>query len=308
MSLSSLAKIARLYYVSEMQQKDIARKMNISVASVSRALQKAKELGIVKVSINDPDAGTGELEISMEKRWGINECLLVPRGESLSDTFRAMADRTTELLGRILKRGDTVGVSWGETLKSIGEHMGSLGLSGIDVVPVVGAMGTVETGIYPNSIAREFAQKIGGTSYLMNTPALVDTPEIRESLQRDSNFQMVREKWNGLTTVLLSVSSLEEETSAFRRGIFSRTDMEETRGLGGVCATNFSFLDVAGREIDAPLSQRITNMRFGEFRVISQMVVIAAGDHKVEALRAVLNSGLVKILITDRESARLLIE
>lgn len=61
----------------------------------------------------------------MEKLWGINECLLVARGETLQDTFRSMAERTTELLSRVLRNGDTVGV---------GESMGPLGRADIDVV------------------------------------------------------------------------------------------------------------------------------------------------------------------------------
>jgi DNA-binding transcriptional regulator LsrR (DeoR family) len=304
---SYLAKVARLYYLEEMSQREIAQKLNISVASVSRAISRAKELDIVRISINENLDRLGELEIAMERRWNLNECLLVPRFETPANSYREMATRTTELLSRILSRGDTVGVSWGETLKTVSENLGRIGLNDVDVVPIIGAMGTVETGIYPNSIAREFAERIGGSAYLMNTPAVVDSEEIKNSLTRDSNFQMVRRIWERLSAVLLSVSALDEDTSAFRGGIFTREELDELRELGGVCATNFTIIDTEGRRVENPVSRRITNLPFEELRNVRQVVLLAAGEHKTEPLRAALKGQVATTLITDVECAEALL-
>ncbi len=304
---SYLAKVARLYYLEEMNQREIAKKLNISVASVSRAISRAKEMDIVRISINENLDRLGELEVAMERRWSLNECLLVPRFETLANTYREMAGRTTELLSRILGRGDTVGVSWGVTLKTVSENLGRIGLTDVDVVPIIGAMGTVETGIYPNSIAREFAERIGGRAYLMNTPAVVDTEEIKDSLTRDSNFQMVRQIWDRLSAVLLSVSALDEDTSAFRGGIFTEEELRKLRDLGGVCATNFAIIDAEGKRVENPVSRRITNLPFEELRKVRQVVLLAAGEHKTEPLRAALRGGVATTLITDVECAEALL-
>ncbi|MFP4330491.1 MAG: sugar-binding transcriptional regulator [Alkalispirochaetaceae bacterium] len=304
---SYLAKVARLYYLEEMNQRDIAEKLNISIASVSRALSRAKELDIVRISISENLDRLGELEIAMERRWKLDECLLVPRFGSRANTYQEMANRVTELLSRILERGDTLGVSWGETLKTVSENLGRIGLNEVDVVPVVGAMGTVETGIYPNSIAREFADRIGGRAFLMNTPAVVDSREIRDSLTQDSNFQMVRQIWDRLKAVLMSVSALDEETSAYKGGIFTSRELEMLRERGGSCATNFSILDAQGRQLDNPISERITNLPFDELTRIPHVVVIAAGEHKIEPLRSALRGGVANVLITDMECAEALL-
>lgn len=302
-----LVKIARLYFVNEFNQREIARKLNISIASVSRALSRAKQLGIVQITIDDPSNGLGEIEVAMERRWSLNECIVVPDTETTDEAYQRMALRVTEMLSRILNNGDTIGVSWGDTLKGVGEHLGDVGLSNTEVVPIIGAMGTVETGIYPNSIAKEYAERIGGTPYLMNTPAVVDSEEIRNSLQKDRNFQMVRSVWNRLHAALLSVSSLEEDTSAYREGIFRRDELHEIRNLGGICATNFSILDENGNELDTPLSRRITNLPFQELKNVRHVVVIAAGGKKVAPLRAALRTGIITTLVTDRECAEALL-
>jgi DNA-binding transcriptional regulator LsrR (DeoR family) len=305
-----LTKIARLYYDQQLNQREIGRRLNISVASISRALNRAKETGIVRISIDETGDTFGELEIAMEARWNLAECMVVPSASDGASELSAtaMAQKTSELLSRILKSGDTVGVSWGKTLKNVGERLEPIGRSGITVIPIIGAMGTVETGIYPNSIAREFAEKVNGTAYLVNTPAVVDTEEIRRSLQRDSAFLSVRRIWDTLDTVLLSVSGLDEKTSAYESGVFSSDDLAEMRRRGGVCATNFSVLDEAGTHLDLPISRRITNVPFSDLKNVAEVVVIAGGTQKTGPLRAALKSGIVTKLITDEESARILTE
>jgi deoxyribonucleoside regulator len=218
-----------------------------------------------------------------------------------------MAKRVTELLSRILRRGDTLGVSWGETLKTISENLGRIGLNEVGVVPIIGAMGTVETGIYPNSIARGFAECIDGKAYLMNTPAVVDNKEIRDFLTRDSNFQMVRHIWKKLKVALLSVSALDEDTSVFKGGIFSAEELRTFRESGGVCATNFTILDRLGKKIETPIAQRIVNLPFEELLQVQHVVLVAAGKHKIEPLRAALEGGVPTVLITDLECAEALI-
>ncbi len=308
-----LAKIARLYYHHEMNQREIGRRLNISIASVSRALNRAKEAGVVQISIDDTGDTFGELEIAMETRWNLSECMVVPSTSGDVDavfsdalSYNAMARKTTELLSRILKGGDTVGVSWGKTLKHVGERLEPIGRTGVTVIPIIGAMGTVETGIYPNSIAREFAEKVGGTAYLVNTPAVVDSEEIRTSLQRDSAFQSVRRIWDNLGVILLSVSGLDEETSAFESGVFSADELAEMRKAGGICATNFSVLDAGGTHLDLPISRRITNLPFPDLRNVPEVILIAGGRRKIAPLRAALRAGFVSKLITDEESARAL--
>lgn len=301
-----LAKIARLYYLKEMNQRDISTRLNISIASVSRALSRAKELGIVQITIDEPRNSHSELEVAMETKWHVNECMVVPSQDEIDQTYIEMARKTTEVMSRAIHDGSTVGVSWGKTLKSVGEHIGRIARTDVGVIPIIGAMGTVETGIYPNSIAREFADKFGGTTYLMNTPALVDTEETRNSLQRDSNFQMIREVWDRLDLVLLSVSALDEETSAYESRVFSREELLQMRGMGGICATNFSIIDSEGHLLDLPISRRITNLPFTALQAIPEVVMIAGGEKKIAPLRAALKTGIITKLITDEVCARAL--
>ena len=307
--IEQLVKISRLYHLEDIGQRQIAERLSVSTASVSRALARAKELGIVRITINErPVASYAELEIEMERRFGLRECMLVGGFDTLEQTYDALAGKVGALLSRILPPGSTLGLSWGETLKAVGESLPYLPAVRADVVPIIGAMGKIETGVYPNSIARTFAEKIGGSAYLVNTPAIVDNPQTRSSIMADSNFEQVRRLWRRLTAVILGVSGLGPDTSAYRGGIFSRNDLAVMRSRGGVCATNFIILDSEGRPVSTPLSERIVCLSVPEMRDLRSVVAVAVGDNKVAPLRAVLKSRLAHVLVTDVSCAQALLD
>ncbi len=300
---SYLARIARLYYLEDLSQQHIARRLKISIATVSRALRRARVLGIVTIRIDETFEGAGELETALERRWDLEECVVVPEFDTLERTYQHMANAMTDILRRLVHSNDTVGVSWGVTLKTIGENLGSIKGHEVKVIPIIGAMGEVDTGIYPNSIAREFAAHLSGTAYMVNIPAVVDDQSIRDSMVRDSHYRSIREMWRGLDIAIMSVSGLDEDTSAYRSGIFSSRELEALRRRGGACATNFTILDSAGRVLDDPIAGRILGIPFSELEAIPQVIVAAAGAKKGDALRAALNAGIVKRLVTDVECA-----
>lgn len=265
-SRSQLSKAAQLYYIEEISQHLIAKRMNVSVASVSRALDKARKLGIVRITIHADAHDFSQMEIALEQAFGLRECLLVPSFEQIEHVYAAMARSLAEILGRILRRGDTLGLSWGETLKALGDNMAPVPVKDVDVVPITGALGTIDTGIYPSSLARVFAEKFGGTPYLMNTPAIVGSDAIRRSLMSDSSFQQIREMWKRLNVVVLGAGGLGKDSSMFRAGIFSASELEAMQEAGGVAACNFILFDEEGNAVRAEVADRVVKLPLNELK------------------------------------------
>ena len=306
-SRSQLSKAAQLYYLEEIGQHQIARRMNVSVASVSRALTKARKLGIVRISIHaDPD-DFSQLEIQLEQAFGLRECRLVPSSEQIEHVYAAMARSLAEILGRILRKGDTLGLSWGETLKAVSENMPAVPIRDVDVVPITGTLGRIDTGIYPGSLARAFAEKIGGTPYLVNTPAIVASDAVRRSLVSDGGFRQIRDMWRRLDVVLLGASGLGKDSSMYRASIFSAGELESMQAAGGVAACNFSLFDERGEPVRAEVSDKLVKLPLSELRQVEHRVLIAGTRSKVDALRSVLRSKVASTLITDVQTAQALV-
>jgi DNA-binding transcriptional regulator LsrR (DeoR family) len=305
--IDQLAKIARLYFLEEINQRDIAARLGISLAGVSRSLSRARELGIVKITVGGPGRELAELEIAVEKSFGLRECLLTEPADSLEVMASGMAAKAGLLLERILPSEAFLGISWGRTLKYLGEHLPDGAIHCAAVVPIIGAVGTIETGIYPNGIARDWAARTGADSYLVNTPGIVDNGEVKASVTGDRNFRQVAELWDRLDAILFGVSSLDEGTTLRSGRLFSPELLDDATRKGAVAAVNFNFIDAGGRPVSTGLEDRIVNLDLQGMDKVGTRILAAAGKVKAPAIKAALTGRLAHILITDAETARLLL-
>jgi len=299
-----LGKVARQYYMENFTLRQIATKLNVSISTVSRMLTRAKREHIVEITVHDLHPDFRNIEIELESAFEIKECIVVPSSEKTESMYCDMARAVAEVFGRSIHNNTFLGVSWGETLKAIGDNLPVSRPKHVHVVPIIGAMGTIETGIYPNSIAKSFADKLGGVSYLINSPAILGSKKMRNSVLRDPNFSKVKAIWNKIDVVLLSVSSLERDASVSKFHIFSPQELEYMRSLGIVCATNFNMLNAEGQPVGQKISDRIVNMDMERLRKVKTIILVACGASKVEAIHAALRGQILNILITDSETAR----
>jgi len=70
-----------------LNQAQIATRLDVSRPGVSRLLQEARDAGIVKIQIVDPNANGTRLEAALREKFGLKHAVVVP-----SDTNDADAD------------------------------------------------------------------------------------------------------------------------------------------------------------------------------------------------------------------------
>ena len=285
-------KIARLYYLDGLSQSQIAERFGISTPSVCRILARAREAGIVRISIAADEEGFSELEARIEGDYGLDECRIA---NSCAEIARILED----LLPRRLSSGGTIGVSWGETLKGVAEELRPGSIPKADVVPALGAMGTVETGIYPNSIAKTFADKLGGRAFLVNAPLVNDSAAMARELFESRSFSSVRELWERIDVALVGCSPVDSQASFARNGIFTCREIRAFGDSGARSVVNFSFLRENGAVMHSDMADRLLHIPLDGMRCFSQVILAAFGTHKTEAVQAALRSGAVSTLIID---------
>ena len=109
-----------LYYEDGMTQGDIAQTMGISRATVNAYLADARERGIVNISIDPARLSSLTIAQQLKQHFGLQDCLVIP-----SDDSRPLIDRLgnagAQALQKLLKSGDTVGITWGRTTLAVGK-------------------------------------------------------------------------------------------------------------------------------------------------------------------------------------------
>src|SRR5215210_5179137 len=75
--LRLMTKVARLYHEHDVLQPEIARRLHISQARVSRLLKQAQQEGIVRTTVVVPDGVRTGLEEALEEAYGLREAVIV---------------------------------------------------------------------------------------------------------------------------------------------------------------------------------------------------------------------------------------
>lgn len=297
-----LTKIAELYYIENQTQQKIADRLNISRTKVSRYLDRAKKEKIVEIKINPQEDDYSNLENSIEKKFDIKECVVVPTYGNMEETLKAMADPLNDLLERILENGSSLGIGWGNSLKGISDYIDVRDKSGIKVIPVIGGLGKTGTGVHTNSVARNIAERLGGVSYMMHSPAVLDTKEIKEIVEKDSNTREVIKLTEKIDIAMVGLSDIGQNSTLIKTGSFSSEEFKYLESLGVVGDINLIFIDENGEPVPNKIDERIVRISPERLKKVKKVIGVAFGKRKLKVILGALRGGFLDILFTDEET------
>jgi len=302
-----ISKVARLYYIGNLTQQEIADNLNISRTKVSRCLDKARKEKIVEIKINSPQEDYTNLEYEIEKMYKLKECIIVPTYDRREDILKDMADKLEDMFNRIIKDGDYFGIGWGTSLKSIADCLNLRMKVDVKVVPLIGGIGKVGTGIHTNSVARTLANKFGGVSYMINSPAILDSSEAKEIIQSDSNAREIIEMSGRVSTAMVGMSDIGPRSTLIKNGNFKVEEFNYLNSLGVIGDVNLIFIDENGKYIKNEINKRIITTPIERIEKIENVIGIGFGDRKLKVILGALRGSIINILLTDETTAKSII-
>jgi DNA-binding transcriptional regulator LsrR (DeoR family) len=297
-----IAKVADLYYLRDMTQQEIAERLGISRPTVCRLLQRSRAEGIVRIDVVPPDGAHHRIERELEERFSLREAIVVT-GQHEAATPRALGRAAADYLDRVLKGGERIGVSWGTTLRAVVDSLRPRSLRST-VVPLVGGVGQITPGIHANDLAHGIAEALGGEVHLLHAPAIVASARVRRALMSDGAIARALTLARDVDLALVGIGALVPSSTLVRSGYFSAGQLARLRrrgGVGDICTRVFTREGVA---VDGALERRILAVELDDLRRIPQVVAVAGGPIKAEAILGALNGGLVDVLVTDHQAAR----
>ena len=96
-----LAYVARRYYLENQRQSDIARELGVSRPMVSRMLAEARELGVVEITVHDPETRIATLLERLRLSTSIRGGVLVEDGADEDATNQLLSQGAVELLRQL---------------------------------------------------------------------------------------------------------------------------------------------------------------------------------------------------------------
>lgn len=302
-ALSTLYEAARMYYVEESNQVQIADRLKVSRPTVSRLLAEARRIGIVRIEVTNPlQDETDELSARLAETLGLEKVYLAAADHSRSLPTGLTQQVSTAIADMALTPGQVLLVSSGRTTYEV-SHGPLPELPGVVVVPTVGGQTEPEAWYQTNEIARILAEKTGARSEFLFAQAL-PSDQMYDSLQRDPSFQRVQRLWNRADGALLGIGAPPTTRSSISR--FIPTDDDALlRAVGDIC---LNFFDAAGTDVQFAGSERMINTPLEVLRAIRHTVAVATGTEKAISILAGARGGYFRSLVTDTTTARAVIE
>jgi DNA-binding transcriptional regulator LsrR (DeoR family) len=307
--LRLMAKVARMYYIQDLNQQAITDKLQLHQSTISRMLKKARTLNLVRFSIATPPGTFAELEDQIISRFDLKDAVVVDCPAEGEAMVRDLGAALAYFLESTLKPGKIVGISsWSRSLFAMVDalHPGDYCTNG-KVVQILGGVGNVGSEFHAIHLAQRLAGSIGAKPVLLQSPAIVGTAEAQRVLARDTAVQEASALFDKLDVSLVGIGSMEPSRMLQVSGnIFSREERAELQRLGAVGDICFRFFDADGQPVKSPLMKRVIGIDLVKLRACRRVVGVAGGAQKLQAILGALRGGLLDVLITDQRTAEAL--
>jgi DNA-binding transcriptional regulator LsrR (DeoR family) len=307
--LRLMAKVARMYYLQELNQQAITEKLQLHQSTISRMLKKARTLNLVRFNIATPPGTFAEMEDQLASRFELKDAIVVDCPAEGEAMVRDLGAALAYFLESTLKPGKVIGISsWSRSLFAMVDalHPGDYCANG-KVVQILGGIGNVGTEFHAIHLAQRLAASIGAKPVLLQSPAVVGSAEAQRVLARDSALQEASALFDKLDLALVGIGSMEPSRMLAASGnIFSREERAELQRLGAVGDICFRYFDADGQPIRSHLMKRVIGIDLVKLRACKRVVGVAGGIQKVQATLGALRGGLIDVLITDERTGQAL--
>jgi DNA-binding transcriptional regulator LsrR (DeoR family) len=306
-----MTKVARLYHEHDVRQPEIARRLHISQARVSRLLKQAEIEGIVRTTVVVPEGVLTEVEDTLEEAYGLRDAVVVESMDTSDDgVIYDLGMATAAYLEMTLTGGDIVGMSsWSSTLLAAVDAMRPLARTGARrVVQLMGGIGNPAAETHAARLTQRFADLTGAQPTFLLAPGIASSTDVRDVLLQERYVDEALAAIDEVTLALVGIGSLEPSTLLQSSGnIFSDKELEMLGKRGAVGDVCLRLFDAEGAPIDSEVDQRVIGVTLAQLARADRSVGVAGGPRKYEAIRAALRGRWVNVLITDHVTADRLI-
>ena len=299
-----LAYVARRYYLEDQRQSDIARELGVSRPMVSRLLSEARALGVVEITVHDPEAQSAGLLGQLCRTSSLRGGVLVEEGEDNDATNQLLSRGAVEQLRQIGAR--RLGVGWGYLIGQLVtwlEANPQPESTVTDICPLVGNASIPARNYQSNENVRLMAQQLGAAPHFLYLPALPESVEEKQLLCSTEVYRQICQRWEEMDTALVNIGdypSSPDFASLVRYGDL----LQRQRACGRMLVYYFNEM---GTVIQSDQDFAI-QIPLEALRRCPNIVGVCSANTSAKALRGALHSGFFTHLVARAELVRTLLE
>jgi DNA-binding transcriptional regulator LsrR (DeoR family) len=295
------ATIARRYYFDGASKSEIAAEVGLSRFKVARVLERARSTGLVRIELHYEGEIDLELSVGLARRLGIARCLVIDTPDQDETHLRAALGRVAAgLLAETTTADDVLGLAWSRTLMAMRSSL--TGMAPCAVVQLSGALSRPDVDEGSIELVRRVAAITGGPAYCFYAPMLVPDAETARSLRAQPEVASAMARFSELTTAIVSIGAWLPGHSTVADAV-SDTEFHLDLGLGACAEVCGIQLDRDGEVVRSKVSERVIGIDAVQLSAVPEIIAVAYGRAKAEAVRAAVKARFATSLVTHASLA-----
>lgn len=297
-----LVKVATMYYKEDMKQSEIAKHLGISRSLVSKYLIDARNQGIVDIYIRSESAYSIELEIELEKKFGLHKAVVLDTNNLRENEIERLIVQTAiQALRKDIAKAHTIGLSWGKMLRRFIDEYPYQNDPETTIIPLIGGMGSEYVDIHSNQLAYDFARKLRAKCKYLYVPALVDNQAIKSYLLENEAIKAVLGAGRKVDLALVGLASpFSKNNTMLQIGYINTEDVAQLKTAQVVGDINSRFFDEQGNESECQINQYVMGINLADLKKIEKVAAICFEEDKQNVLYTALKADLLNIItVTD---------
>ncbi len=295
--------VTRRYYLEDQSMVEIAGAMGISRFKVARLLKTARASGMVRIEVVEPAGVDSALSARIRSEFALRRCIVVTCDEEPSTARSRVGSAGAQMISDLLGPDDVLGLPWARTVAAMLKS-----LTALPPVPVVQLSGSLAVPLEESSvdIVRRAAALTGANAWVYYSPLILDDVESARAMLRQPAVRAAMDQLARVTIAVVSIGAWAPGQSTIYDSVSDSVRAEVAR-QGVVGESLGVFFDADGTSVRPEVSDRMVTLTGEQLHGIPEVVALATGAVKAEALCGFLRGGYANSLVIDRSLATALV-
>ncbi len=305
--LDLAARAAWLYYQKGRTQDQIAGEIGVSRQIVQRLIALAQSERLIRFQLMHPLADCIELAERLKERFNLSYCEVALNEVGSEEDIPAVAMLAAFYLETMLQQRAplTIGIGNGKTMREVSRRLRPMTRPQHRCVSLMGNV-TRDGRASHYDVVTWLSERLGAQCFPLSMPVVTTSLEEKEILQSQTGYGHLKSLVTEATFLMMGIGYWGPEASIYMDGFITASETRQAMDCGAVAELLGCAIDANGEIVNADYHQRLTSFIM-QAPINKPSIVVASGTSRAEAMKAAFKGQLANGLITDENTARLLL-
>jgi deoxyribonucleoside regulator len=291
-----LSEVVWMYYIQDMTQGEIAKRLSVSRPTILSYLKQAKERRLFEIRLQPEHFRAHQLSTRLQTLLHLRDVHIIDEPDlSGRELLKAVCTAAAYVFAESVRPGDQIGVSCGETIALISQLMPVRTVENVVVRQLIGSLANpvVQSA---EACTLEIARKLSSQCVTLIAPAICSKARLATALKKEPIIEQQLLELRRCNKAILSLSPCDLSMAAYTLGVSTEEAIKDYAAKGAVGTMAMRFMNAAGRPVLGVLDDRMIGITLKELAAIEDILLVVCGAHKVAPSLAAIRGGYVKRL------------